>query len=184
MKIASKVLLILELVFIGICVLLHLSIGLAGVAGTYSATTHEEYILCLNIASIFLYSIFIYALPLAFTIYGLVKVNHHKDASNYMLAGFLVLFFANIIPGILMICDASDEKVSEAEDSLFDEIYMDEDCDCCHCNDEECECEECNCNHEEVESKEEGSNEEVKENEEQVENNEPKEEYNNIEEIK
>lgn len=137
MKTASKVLLIIELILICILMLVHVGGGLLGVFGTYGASDIETYTSSYNLAIISFSTLAIYLLPFVFTIYGLVKISKHKNPSNYMLGGFLVLFFSNWLAGILMVCDASDEKVLKAEDDLFDEIYG------------ECDCEECNHDHEE-----------------------------------
>lgn len=148
MKIASKVLLILELIGLCLGVVIQAGLGVACVLGTWSAKDIETYNLCYTLSYVLLISLIAYILPFIFTIFGLCKINHHKDANNYMLSGFLVLFFASLIPGILMIVDASDEKVEAAEDQLLEEIYGHDDCECCDHDEEECEDHECECHHE------------------------------------
>ncbi len=145
MKVVSKVLLILEIIILVLCFGVQLGLGIRCVVGTWSAQTLVQYNqFCIN-AYVLLINLVWYAIPLGFTIYGLVKVDHHKDPNNYMLAGFLTLVFANLIAGITMIVDASDEKVEAAEEALLEEIYGHDDCYCCHDHehDEDCECEEC-----------------------------------------
>lgn len=151
MKIASKVLLILELIGLCLLCLVQAALGGACVIGTWYAQDIETYILCYRMSYVLLINLAWYVLPLIFTIYGLCKVSHHKDGNHYLLAGILTAIFAGLIPGILMIVDASDEKVEEAEDALIDEIYGHDEC-CHHDHDEDCECKcECVCEEEKVE---------------------------------
>lgn len=168
MKVISKVLLILEIVLIAVFFSAQLAYGIRCVVGTWSAKTLQEYNNFIKTANVLLINLVWYILPLAFTIYGLVKVDHHKDPSNYLLAGFLTLVFANLIAGVVMVVDASDEKVEAAEEALLEEIYGHDDCCCCHdheeCeheHDEKCECEECS--KEEVKAEETKVEEEKKE---------------------
>ena len=154
MKVVSKVLLILQIVLIAVCFSAQLGYGIRCVFGTWSAKTLQEYNNFYKLACALLINLFWYILPLIFAIFGLVKVDHHKNPNDYLLSGFLTLIFANLVAGILMVVDASDEKVEAAEDALLEEIYGHDDCSChhdheeececkCHDHDEKCECEEC-----------------------------------------
>lgn len=145
MKIASKVFLIIELILIGVLIIIHISFGCIEVMKTYTASEKMAYLASYSLATWAFASLAIYLLPLTFTIYGLVRVEKHKNPSNYMLAGFLTLFFSNFIAGILMICDASDEKVIKAEDELLNEFYGE--CNYDECNYDDCDC-ECECEEE------------------------------------
>ncbi len=140
MKIASKVLLILELIGLALCFLVQVGLGGACVLGTWYAKDLETYNMCYQLSYVLLINLVWYVLPFVFTIYGLVKVSHHKDGNHYLLAGILTAIFAGLIPGILMIVDASDEKVEEAEDALIEEIYGHDDCSCHHDHEDEYEC--------------------------------------------
>ena len=184
MKVISKVLLILQIVLIVVCFSAQLGYGIRCVFGTWSAKTLQEYNNYYKLSYVLLINLVWYILPIIFAIFGLVKVDHHKDPNNYLLAGFLTLIFANLIAGVVMVVDASDEKVEAAEEALLEEIYGHDDCCCCHheheeececeCHDhdEKCECEECS---KEEAKAEEPVQEEVKAEEPKVEEVKPEE---------